>query len=63
MTDGDCFWSYAKRSPFYECILQRKAVFGDAERAEKERMAQEILIHANLIVASDETFAKKLTDC
>jgi len=63
VTDGDCFWSYAKRSPFYECILQRKAAFGDAERAEKERMAQEILIHANQIVASDETFAKKITDC
>lgn len=59
--DGCYFWHYAERSPFYEVILQKKAEFGDAERAENERMAEEILEHAEAIVASEETFRKKLT--
>ena len=60
VTDGEHFWKYAKNSPFYETILKRKAAFGDAERAEKEAAADEILAHANNIVASDYTFTKKL---
>ena len=59
--DGAYFWHYAKQSPFYEDILARKAAFGDAERAEKERMAAEILAHAKQIVASEETFLKKFS--
>lgn len=58
--DGDCFWHYAKRSPFYEEILARRQAFGDTERAEKELMAREILDHAKKIVDSPETFRKKL---
>ncbi len=58
--DGEYFWHYAKRSPFYEMILERKDSFGDKERAENEDMAKEILEHALKIVDSDETFAKKL---
>ncbi len=58
--DGDYFWKYAERSPFYEEILRKKQSFGDAERAEKEAMAQEILDHANKIVHSKETFSKTL---
>ena len=58
--DGEYFWQYAEKSPFYEEILARKAVFGDEERAKKEAAAGEILIHAKKIVASEETFAKKL---
>ena len=58
--DGEYFWQYAKESPFYEEILQRKASFGSRERAEKEAAAQEILEHANRIVASENTFAKQL---
>ena len=58
--DGDHFWNYAKRSPFYEMIMQRKASFGEKERAAKEAAATEILEHAKKIVRSDCTFVKKI---
>ena len=58
--DGEYFWHYAKRSPFYEMINSRKQSFGDAEKADKEAMAQEILDHALAIVNSENTFSKKL---
>ena len=60
--DGNYFWHYAECSPFYEEILARKAAFGEEERAEKKRVANEILEHANKIVACEETFLKKLND-
>ncbi len=60
VADGEYFWQYAKRSPFYEQILQRQMSFGDAEKAEREEMAQEILDHALGIVRSENTFSKKL---
>ena len=60
VVDGEYFWQYAKQSPFYETILARRAAFGDAERAEKEAVAGEILEHANKIVESNYPFAKKL---
>lgn len=59
--DGDVFWRYAEKSPFYEKILENKAAFGDAERAQKEAAAKEIIEHAKKIIASDYTFAKKIT--
>lgn len=59
--DGAYFWHYAKISPFYETILERRASFGEKERAGKEAAAAEILLHADKIVASDETFFKKLS--
>lgn len=58
--DGEYFWQYAKRSPFYEVIRARKEAFGEEARAEKETMAKEILVHALRIIESDDTFAKKL---
>lgn len=58
--DGEYFWRYAERSPFYDCIRRRKQGFGDEERAEKEAMAQEIIHHAIKIVNSEDTFSKKL---
>lgn len=61
--DGEYFWHYAEKSPFYEQILARKANFSDEERQAKERVATEILEHAKQIVASDNTFAKKITNC
>ncbi len=57
---GESFWAYAEKSPFYNVILERKRGFGDEERSKKERVAKEILEHANRIVASDYTFSKKL---
>ena len=59
--DGEFFWEYAKPSPFYELILDRKAQFGEEEKAEGDAMAKEILLHANRIVASENTFVKKLS--
>lgn len=58
--DGEYFWQYAEKSPFYELILQRKASFGDAERAKKAAAASEILEHAKRIVDSEYTFFNKL---
>ena len=57
---GEFFWRYAEESPFHEEIRARRAAFGDQERAEKEATAEEILRHAQAIVDSDNTFAKKL---
>ena len=58
--DGNYFWQYAEASPFYEKILQIKANFSEEDRAKKELVAKEILVHAEKIVASEETFLKKL---
>lgn len=58
--DGEYFWDYAKKSPFHDIILERKAAFGEDERAKKEATAKEILLHANKIVASDYTFSSML---
>ncbi len=60
VTDGEYFWEYARRSPFYDVICERRKTFGEAEMAEKEAAATEILEHALKIVDSDETFANKL---
>lgn len=60
VTDGEYFWAYARRSPFYDVICGRRKAFGEAEMAEKEAAATEILEHALKIVDSDETFANKL---
>ncbi len=60
VTDGEYFWAYAKRSPFYDIIRQRRESFGEAEMKEKEAAAIEILEHALKIVNCDETFANKL---
>lgn len=58
--DGEYFWRYAKRSPFYGEILARKEGFDDEARAEKEADAVKIIEHAGAIVASDCTFVTKL---
>lgn len=56
--DGEYFWHYAKKSPFYQQILNNKAAFGIEETAKKEAAAKEILKHAKIIIASDYTFSK-----
>ena len=58
--DGECFWRYAERSPFYDEICFKKKNFGEAEKAEKEETAKEILDHALRIVNSEDTFSKRL---
>ncbi|MBR2343788.1 MAG: glycosyltransferase family 8 protein [Clostridia bacterium] len=59
--DGEYFWRYARKSPFYDKILKNKAGFSEEDRAKKEAAAAEILEHALSIVESDDTFAKRLT--
>lgn len=59
--DGESFWLYAKTSPFYELICQRKASFGEEDRKQKEAMAGEILEHAKKIVAAENSFLQKLS--
>lgn len=58
--DGECFWEYAKTSPFYEQILESKRRFDAEDKAKKEAAATEILSHALRLVASEDTFQKKL---
>jgi len=58
--DGEYFWNYAKRSPFYELICEIKNSFGEKDREDKEAMAKEILDHALKIIDSEDTFVKKL---
>ncbi len=58
--DGEYFWSYAKKSPFYDEICQRKDNFSESERAQKEATAHEILEHALRIIDSEDTFSKQL---
>ncbi len=58
--DGEYFWEYAKKSPFHKLILDRKANFSESEKTANNLMAKEIILHANKIVASNDTFAKRL---
>jgi len=58
--DGEYFWKYAKKSPFYDLILKVKTSFGEDERAANDKMGKDIILHANKIIASDDTFVKKL---
>lgn len=58
--DGNLFWYYAERSPFYEQICASRRNFGEVERAKKEAAAREILEHAKRIVASENTFSRVL---
>ena len=57
---GNHFWHYAKRSPFYKQICLSRQSFDAAKMAQKEATAREILEHAKIIVASENTFSKKL---
>ena len=58
--DGEFFWHYAQKSPFYNQILQNKSAFGDGEKAKKEAAGKEILEHAKRIIASNHTIVKTL---
>ena len=58
--DGEHFWYYAEKSPFFEQICFARSNFGAAEIAAKKAIAREILEHALKIVGSEDTFSKKL---
>lgn len=60
VADGEYFWNYAKESPFYPLIMERKADFGEEEKEKCKAVAKEIIEHANAIVGSDYTFVKLL---
>lgn len=58
--EGEYFWQYAGKSPFYKLILDRKANFSEKDRIANDAMAKDIILHAKKIVASDDTFVSKL---
>ena len=58
--DGEHFWHYAEKSPFYEQIRMNRDSFGKAEAAAKEETAREIIEHAIKIVKSEYTFSNML---
>ena len=58
--DGEHFWHYAEKSPFYEQIRMNRDSFGEAEAAAKEETAREIIEHAIKIVESEYTFSNML---
>lgn len=60
--DGNYFWKYAKKSPFYEKILENKKGFLEEDKLKKELTAKEILEHALKIVKSNCTFSTKLNN-
>ena len=60
VTDGEYFWTYAERSPFYPHICRVKNSFGDEDKAKKQAAAKEIIEHALKIAESNHTFSKKL---
>lgn len=58
--DGEFFWHYARKSPFYQQILKNRAAFDQTEKEKKEAAAKQILEHAKIIVSSNLTFAKMM---
>lgn len=58
--DGEYFWFYATRSPFYERICQIHDSFDDECRAKKDAAARRIIEEAGEIVASENNFKKRL---
>lgn len=62
VADGEYFWHYAKLSPFYGLICQRKSNFSEADRADNDATGTLILQHALKIAKSENTFAKKLCE-
>ncbi len=56
------FWKYAKMSPFYQLICDRKAAFNDEQRAKKEAANVAIAEHAKKVTVSENTFKRVLLD-
>lgn len=50
------FWHYAKKSPFYNQILEIKASFTEDKKLLKEKANIEIVEHAKKIINSNHTF-------
>lgn len=60
LIDGEHFWGYAKKSPFYQLIAERSAAFSPEDRAKSEAVAGDIVKRALEIIDSDENFKKRL---
>ena len=56
------FWQYAKQSPYYGLIKERKDNFTDEQKAKKEKANVEIVDHALKVIESNNTFKKVLLD-
>ena len=60
LIDGEHFWGYAKKSPFYQLIAERSAAFSPEDRVKSEAVAGDIVKRALEIIDSDENFKKRL---
>ena len=56
------FWQYAKQSPYYDVIVERRQSFNDEQRQKKETANVEIVNHALRAIESNNTFKKCLLD-
>lgn len=54
--NGEYFWHYAKRSPFYEIINEKRNSFDDVQRIQKEQANIDIAIHGTQIADSEKNF-------
>lgn len=60
--NGEHFWSYAQKSPFYKDIIKAKNSFTSNDATKNEQMAKDIIEHALRLVNSNYTFAKMLNN-
>jgi len=54
--NGEYFWHYAKKSPFYDRILKMIDDFDDEKRQAKEKANVEIVEHGLKVLGLDKTF-------
>ena len=58
--NDEYFWEYAKTSPFYNEIVDRKANFSDEQKQKKEQANIEICEHAQRITDADNNMCKTM---
>lgn len=58
--NGEYFWEYAKKSPFYNIVLERKNNFTKEDLAKKEQANIQIVNDANNLIKADFTFYNTL---
>lgn len=59
---GDCFWKYAKDTPYYEDILEMRRNFNEEKLLAQAKGGEELVKSTIRIVNSDKNFKKTLFD-
>ena len=59
---GDCFWKYAKDTPYYEDILEIRRNFNEEKLLAQTKGGEELVKSTIRIVNSDKNFKKTLFD-